>query len=594
MTDALSLEAPFAPERRPVTPSSSTFRELRHVASVQRLAFKNLLQDLHGDRLVRVALALVLAVSFALFSFVLTDRLVTYILAQESLGGLRLVLLSKLTSMLFLLFLLMLTYSNIVGSLSALYLSEDLWLLLSSPIRVQAVFWSKAVQTLLTSSWMVVVFGLPVFFAYGVALDAEPFYFAGVSFIVGLFVLAPWAAGVTLSVLLMRFLPARRTRQMLGLTGLLFAIALIVAVRLMQPADVVNQIGMQALTTYLEGMRVPEPVLLPSTWAMEAVMGLIDGSGAGRWTVALLMLSGTLITLAYVAGGRLYLAGYHRSVSGAGRSGTEASDDRVTYATVDAGLFIPSRHPPRMAALSSLLLRELRTFVRDSAQWSQAFILLALVFLFVLNFYSLPHQLYDYQHDMVYVGTAGAGFIGAAVLLRFGLTAVSLEGDAHWVVRTSPLLPRRYLWSKFVWNTLPVIVLALILTASTCVALDAGADFAMRAVLTGVLTSVALGGLSVGLGASHPRFRVGDPSELAFSIGGILFMVAGMAIITAMTVFLAVPDLVRLVPEHIPGARWLIGWGSFASVALQVPVAVGVAASSLRSGWRQLARLESP
>ena len=87
-------------------------------------------------------------------------------------GELGPLLMGQLLHMIFLTFFSMLIFSNTVTSLSTIYLSSDLLILMSSPLRLTNVFVSKFVQTLLYSSWMVLLFGLPIFIAFGQAQQA--------------------------------------------------------------------------------------------------------------------------------------------------------------------------------------------------------------------------------------------------------------------------------------------------------------------------------------------------------------------------------------------------------------------------------------
>jgi len=82
-------------------------------------------------------------------------------------GELGPLLMGQLLHMIFLTFFSMLIFSNTVTSLSTIYLSSDLLMLMSSPLRLTNVFVAKFVQTLLYSSWMVLLFGCPIFIAFG-------------------------------------------------------------------------------------------------------------------------------------------------------------------------------------------------------------------------------------------------------------------------------------------------------------------------------------------------------------------------------------------------------------------------------------------
>src|SRR5687767_5953672 len=72
-------------------------------------------------------------------------------------------------SWLFLTFLAFLAFSGVVTALSTFFLSEDLRLLLATPVAIRRLFFARFVRTVLQSSWMVAVFLLPVLLGVGIA-----------------------------------------------------------------------------------------------------------------------------------------------------------------------------------------------------------------------------------------------------------------------------------------------------------------------------------------------------------------------------------------------------------------------------------------
>ena len=98
-----------------------------------------------------------LLVAGALFagSFWLTLQLVDYAELGDYLLRLGL-------SWLFLTFLSFLAFSGVVASLSTFFLSDDLRLLLAAPVSSRRLFHARFARTVAQSSWMVVVFIVPV------------------------------------------------------------------------------------------------------------------------------------------------------------------------------------------------------------------------------------------------------------------------------------------------------------------------------------------------------------------------------------------------------------------------------------------------
>ena len=113
-------------------------------------------------------------------------------------------LLRKALSMLLLSFSGLLLFSNIITALSSYFLSEDMQLLQSLPVSRRRVFYVRFAETVINSSWMVLIFGLPVLLAYGWVYDGGLLYY--LSALVGGFcyLLPPAAMGVVIAALLVR------------------------------------------------------------------------------------------------------------------------------------------------------------------------------------------------------------------------------------------------------------------------------------------------------------------------------------------------------------------------------------------------------
>src|SRR5512139_1169842 len=92
-----------------------------------------------GDGLKTVILV-VLGVAFWAFMFTVASRLLLYFRTVEGLGDL---LALRLLSMVLLTFFSILAFSNVVTSLSTFYLSGELDILHSAPVRIEDIYRAK-------------------------------------------------------------------------------------------------------------------------------------------------------------------------------------------------------------------------------------------------------------------------------------------------------------------------------------------------------------------------------------------------------------------------------------------------------------------
>ena len=127
------------------------------------LGLKNQLARSDSRRKKRAFIMGGLGLAFCGGMFVASCRVLIHFQSAEVIGDL---LARHLMAMIFLAFFSLLIFSHIITALSNLYLSRDLELCHSTPVPLGEVFMSRAAHTFVDSSWMVIIFGLPIFLAY--------------------------------------------------------------------------------------------------------------------------------------------------------------------------------------------------------------------------------------------------------------------------------------------------------------------------------------------------------------------------------------------------------------------------------------------
>jgi ABC-2 type transport system permease protein len=436
---------------------------------------------------------------------------------------------------LFLTFLSFLAFSGVVTALSTFFLSEDLRLLVSAPVRSDRLFYSRFTRTVLQASWMVATFLLPVLLGVGLARCAGPVYWIAAALTVVPFAVIPVALGCLVTLGLVSVFPARRARDVLMLMGVLFAVVLVLMLRFLQPERLLRVESLPDVTAFFTTLQSPITPLLPSFWAGEvlfaALQGGVDWLHAGAlWTTAL-----ALTVLARAAYGRYYFAAWSKA--------QEARKARFTRLRVIERL---SAGLPVSPAARHLLLKDLKVFLRDTTQWSQLLLLVALMMVYLYNFRVLDLDRIPYMSGVVknayaFVNLAMGAFVLSAVAVRFVFPAVSAEGAAFWIVRSSPVSMRAFLWSKFWTGLVPVLVLAELLTLVSNEFLGAEPALKWLAAIAIFCMSFALVGLAAGLGARYPRFHAENVTQVAGSYGGIAYMILAVLFILVETALLAWP-----------------------------------------------------
>ena len=486
---------------------------------------------------------------------------------------------------LFLSFLSFLTFSGVVTALSTFFLSEDLRVLLTAPLPIRRLFHARFVRTVAQASWMVVIFLAPVLMGVGRARCAGiAFYLTAVLTTIP-FAVIPVAAGTLVTLLLVNVFPARRARDILMLMGLLFAASLVILLRFIRPEQLMKVESLPDLTAFFASLQSPVTPLLPSFWAGETLFASLRGGMdwlhfAALWTTAL-----AAVIVVRIANERWYFTGYSRA--------QEAPKARFTELRQ---LEVLVRLLPLSTVRRQLLIKDLKIFLRDVSQWSQLLLLMALVLVYLYNFRVLDLERIPYMTAVVknlyaFVNLGMAGFVMATVAVRFVFPAVSSEGAAFWIIRTSPVSLRDFLWSKFWTGLVPVLVLTEVLTIAGNEFLGVDPFVKVMAALAIVFMSFALVGLAIGLGARYPRFDA-DPTQVAGSYGGVAFMIQAVLFVIVMIGLLGWPASIYLFQHarHLPltTSQQMLMTGCFASAAA---ISLATWLTSMRSGVRALTQM---
>ena len=102
---------------------------------------------------------------FWAFIFGIVFRLLRYFRGVPEIGPL---LAGKLLGLILIGFFSILLLSNVITALSSFFLARDLDLLVAAPVDWLRLYGAKLLETLVHSSWMVVLMAIPLFAAYGV------------------------------------------------------------------------------------------------------------------------------------------------------------------------------------------------------------------------------------------------------------------------------------------------------------------------------------------------------------------------------------------------------------------------------------------
>jgi len=490
--------------------------------------------------------------------------------AVEELGPL---IPGKILGLILLSFISILVLSNVITALSSFFLAKDLDLLVSAPVDWLRLYLAKLGETLLHSSWMVALMAVPILAAYGVVFKGGVlFALYAIVAIVPMLIL-PAVLGSAVTLVLVNIFPARRTRDLLSIIALGAAGGVILLFRVIRPEQLARPEGFRNLLDFVILLRGPTSPFLPSEWASQAIMGFLRHELDPFPLVLLWTTAAAFVTLGAVLHRALYAQGFTKAQEGAERF-IRGGLWRWTVGSLLGWLPVAKRE---------FVLKDIKLFFRDTTQWSQLILLAVLVVVYLFNIQALPLHRgepvgFFYVNLVSFLNLGLAGFVLASIAARFIFPAVSLEGRQMWLLRSSPLDLRALLWSKYWVGTVPLLVLGLILTGLTNALLEVTPFMMIMGLATMTGLTLAISALALTFGTLYPQFETENAAQIPTSFGGLVFMMATIALLAGVIVSLwqAVYQYVRAVYEGRPVVidAWMFLWFGVAAALCAAAIVV--------------------
>lgn len=518
----------------------------------------------------------ILGIGAVLFAALYLGGLKTihYFHSQNELG---VILSLKIFQMAWVIVFTMLIFSTMVSGVSAIYLSQDNEIIFAAPVPLQDIYLMRYLTTGLYTSWMMIVFSLPVFGAYGTVFKAGPIYFA--ILIPTVFCIAAIATAIGLGtvVILVRLFPARRTKDIVVYLSLLFGILLYLVIRLIRPEELADPDRFPDFIEYLSSLSTPASPLLPPSWASTLLSGYLNNHSVDWLLVGMLLLTPAVC---YYAGEwimtRLFFAGYSRAQESFG--GSRRFRGR----------------PYHSSPMLWFFRKEMKMFLRDSSQWSQLFLVGALIVVYLYNFKVLPLDRSPIPAEAVanmiaYANIGLTGFVIASLAARFVFPSIGAEGNAFGLILTAPLSEKRYILYKYLFYVIPFTLLALTLLVVSNHLLKISGPMWWISVTTGLIITWTVVAMALGFGAVYADFRSENVAAVQGSFGAILFLFTAVSfeLLTILTAGIPAYKLVR-------SWRWGLHFTSpvviQTTAALAIILVAGIAVSvfSLRKGLGRL------
>lgn len=441
-------------------------------------------------------------------------------------------LIENFLGLVFLVSIMTLFFSSMTTAIGTLFTDADLELYHAAPVGRTRIVAGRWVATLVQSSYLVACFLLPMFLALALEYEQGVWFLLLSTLDLVVLISIPVSLACCLIMMLVRYFPVGRVHQIAATLGIIVLTLAVVGIRMARPERLFREIATDELRVVLATIRLPASEWWPSHWMGRAISSRIleDVPLSPTWpllVLALICFAGFLLL-----GSKVYFDAWVRS--------RESSSPTMIGAGPLTRLL--DRATSRLDHRSRAMLgKEVRSVTRDATQWSQMFMMVALLFIYLYNIQMMPLEGDMRAAVLAWVNLGMSGFVITAICLRFAYPSMSAEGKQFWILRSAPVTMRRLLWVKVLVYLVPLVVLSLILTILANLLLDASVVIWTYTVISSAVITSTLVAMGVGFGAITPDFRSDNPVEVALSLGGFAYMSVSLLYVGMMMFLFARP-----------------------------------------------------
>jgi ABC-2 type transport system permease protein len=492
----------------------------------------------------------------------------------DSFSGIGSIIVSRLFSVFFFGMSCMLVMSSIVTSYVTIFRSDEVRFLLVRPFAMSDIVVYKFFESAMLSSWAFFFIIVPFISAFALHAKLSPAIALWTLLFSVPFLVVCAGLGTVAVILLVRWFPRVRIFKALSiLVALSICLSAWWFLRTVYNPD---EEALFDIARLVPGLRMASCELLPSWWFAEGIMALSRGQwfrGTMLWGV--LLSSAALVTVCVEWIGSASFYDIWQLVCGSKNRGNRTA---VLFRRLER-MLTPLAHDVR-----AMILKDIRIFCRDPMQWSQALVFFGLLGLYFANLRSFKYEALpeEWRSIISFLNVFSVSAVMCSLGSRFIYPQLSLEGQGFWILGLSPTSSKRILLTKFLLSlvTMTSVSGALILLSTEMLKSDPAARIASFALICSV--SLAVCGLSCGLGAIFLDLRQKNPAAIVSGFGGTLNLVLSLAFLLAAILpfgiifhlnFRAAITPTTMRHALLAAGAWLV---IITSLTTAIPIAMGV------------------
>jgi ABC-2 type transport system permease protein len=433
----------------------------------------------------------------------------------SEMGGGGFMITHRLFALFFLGLGIMLLMSNVITSYSTIFKSRETFFLLTAPLDIRTLVTYKFIESSLLSSWAFFFLMLPYTAAYAWHARLGLLFPVWTLLLAIPFVLLCGAIGTLISLAAVQWFP--RNRIFWAVIAGLVLVATIYGIIQIRP--VLNEDASFILNRFLPGLQLASHPLMPNSWVSEGIMALTSGQWTRGLLLWLVLITNTAVLMLLVQslGERTFYSSFQKET---GASGLRRRSAELLGWLDKSLVFLPYD-------IRGMVMKDIRSFLRDPMQWSQALIFFGLLAIYFSSFRSFHYnQMPDlWRNLIVFLNIFSVSSVICSLAARFVYPQLSLEGHSFWILGLAPTGMRRILLTKFFLAALAMVTVSAGLMGLAAWMLQAGWALTVLSVGLAIAVSLSAAALATGLGAIFIDLKQPNPAAIISGFGGTMNLV---------------------------------------------------------------------
>jgi ABC-2 type transport system permease protein len=475
---------------------------------------------------------------FGIGVYYFTLSSLSYLLEEIRIGTF---LLHRFVSIILFIFFMAVNAGNVIVSFSTLYKSKEVFYLISKPISFTKIFLIKFLDNFFYSSITLLLMISTAMLAYCVYFKLD-FSFVIFFFLCILlpFMLIAASIGVILLMLMIHISYKVGMKKVVVGLILLYIVGLLLFFQSSNPISIVKQVMSfyPNVNAYFSSLDNPILKFLPNFWIADSLYWISSGKPANAISYIILLVgtSAFFLIAAFITAKRMYYKTWLESFELKIKN-TQPKERRNRYRFFDEKVFISPQ-------IDALVKKEFLQFFREPGQWIHLSVMIFLIAVFVVSLNGIDSRLFNANNyglrALIYMVIFSFNlFLISSLSLRFVFPALSLEGDAYWKIKSSPIPMRKIIAVKFLMVFTFIFLIGQGLNYFSHLNFP-GELYMASSINIGFIT-LAIVSLNFGTGSIFVNFKEKSPIRLASSQGASLTFLFTIILIVFLIALLFIP-----------------------------------------------------